>query len=341
MRRVSTQGSAFDRGRQQGQAVADLALPWIERTRQQLGRQQLSDVDRWVSQWEAACPEVVQECHGLAAGLAVPLQDYLIHCCYHRLSGALPQCTVLGVRHDETAIGKTDDIGAADLGMNIMEITRPEVGFAHVHMHYAGTAWTTAGMNDRGLAMGMTGIPGPLLEQDGLFSLLALHTILPACENVAHAVEHVRDLRVNAYGFSLMLADRSGQLALVEKTGAGFHVNWHEQSDPPLAHTNHILQPDLAARNPRQPATLLANSHGRHACASRLLAEGVSLAGILAHRSDQACICQQGEAELHTDYAVILHPSRLTLDLWAGYPAEVEMERIGFQALVDQTLQGT
>lgn len=39
-----------------------------------------------------------------------------------------------------------------------------------------------------GLALGMTGIHGPMLEEDGLLSLDALHTILSACATVGEAL---------------------------------------------------------------------------------------------------------------------------------------------------------
>src|SRR5439155_22562751 len=136
-------------------------------------------------------------------------------------------------------------------GMNVLETTRPERGYRHLHFHFAGTIWTVAGMNERGLAMGMNGIPAPALDKPGMSSLAALHTILPSCATVAEAIEHIRGLPVNAGGFSLLLGDATGALALVEKTALGTVV-LPEQRSGALVHTNGILDAAFAKRNPPQ-----------------------------------------------------------------------------------------
>ncbi len=155
-------------------------------------------------------------------------------------------------------------------------------------------------MNRPGLAMGMTGIPGPMKEEDGLFSLMALHTVLPACANVGEALEHLRALPVNAYGFSLMLGDA--------------------EDDRPLGHTNHILDADFARRNPAQSGPIDANGRRRLDNALRLAREGAGIERILADRSAAGAICQRGEDGLHTDFAVLFEPVEGRLRLWSGPP---------------------
>ncbi len=279
---------------------------------------------RWADQWSAVFPDGVEECRGIAAGLGWDEDLYLAALCHHRLSGELPQCTLVGRRRNGSArFGKTDDIERHQLGLNVLEISRPDDGHDHGHFHFAGTPWTVAGFNRPGLAMGMTGIPGPMKEEDGLFSLMALHTVLPACADVGEALEHLRDLRVNAYGFSLMLGDGSGRLALVEKTGAGMTVV-EAEGGIPLGHTNHILDPEFERRNPAQSPAIDANGRRRLDNALRLAREGIAIERILADRSSVGAICQQGEDGLHTDFAVLFEPVEGRLRLWPGPPAMVE-----------------
>ena len=118
----------------------------------------------------------------------------------------------------------------------------------------------------------MTGIPGPLRD-DGLFSLTALHSILPACADIEQAIAHIRALPLNAYGFSLIMGDADGGLALIEKTSAGLVVLDPEQYA--IAHTNHILDEDFAAQNPTQSEPTDSNGRRRLENARALLAAGV------------------------------------------------------------------
>ena len=92
----------------------------------------------------------------------------------------------------------------------------------------------------------------------------------------------------------------------------------------PLGHTNHILDPGFARRNPPQGAPVDANGRRRLDNALRLAGEGVPIERILADRSAVGAICQQGEDGLHTDFAVLFEPVERRLRLWTGPPALVE-----------------
>ena len=339
MLRIETHGPARQRGKQQGEAVRDLALPWIDRRLHEL-QQRYQATSRgillekirpqmgiWRIEEENLYPQSVEECTGLAAGLGLDEETYFALTFYHRLGSHLPQCTVVGMcdAQGRPLIGKTDDIGHEDLGMNILETTRPDHGYAHRHFHFAGTLWTIAGINECGLSMGMTGIPGPLRDK-GLFSLTALHTILPACADVEEAIAHIRALQLNAYGFSLMLGDAQGHLTLIEKTSAGMVVL--DPENIPLAHTNHILDPDFAGQNPAQHESIHNNGQRRLATAHALLDADVGPDQILCNRAVTGPICQRGEDDLHTDFAVVFSPMEKTLHLWPGYPDEVVVETL-------------
>ncbi len=336
MLHIETRGPAWDRGRQQGEQSRGLAEGRLRAALARLAAQHKASswsalaqalggrVRRWIDQWDAVYPAGVEECLGIAAGLGWDEDLYLAALCHHRLSGELPQCTLVGRRENgSVSFGKTDDIERHQLGLNLLEISRPDDGYDHGHFHFAATPWTVAGVNRPGLTMGMTGIPGPMKEEDGLFSLMALHTVLPACANVGEALEHLRALPVNAYGFSLMLGDAEGRLALVEKTGAGMTVV-EAEDDRPLGHTNHVLDADFARRNPAQSPAIDANGRRRLDNALRLAREGAGIERILADRSAAGAICQQGEDGLHTDFAVLFEPVERRLHLWTGPPALVE-----------------
>ena len=345
MLKIDTSGTPFQRGRQQGEQTSELASAWMGRSleamRARSGGPSVEElvencrpaVQRWLGQWEAVYPAGVEECRGLAAGLETDEQTYFTAVLHHRLSGSLPQCTLVGtIDGGDAVFGKTDDIAREELGMNVLEVSRPRDGYAHLHFHFGGTVWTVAGMNECGLAMGMTGIPGPMLEEDGLFSLMALHTVLPECADLPAALDHIGGLKVNAYGFSLLLADAADRLALLEKSGAGMTVRQCGADGDFLVHTNPILDPDFASRNPEQNEPVRTNGVRRYVNARALAQSGAPIEEILRDRSARGAICQQGEDQLHTDFAVVFRPARRALDLWAGYPAEVEPETVDVAA---------
>jgi acyl-CoA:6-aminopenicillanic acid acyl transferase len=343
MARVETRGDAFSRGKQQGEAFRDKFAPWMKRLlverSKRFGTSSQAElhkkkVERWRDYMEAAYPEGIQECRGIVAGLDVDDASYFAVHFGPDLPSTLLQCTVVGLRDPKGSplVGKTDDIAKWELGMNVLESTWPEKGFRHVHFHFAGTIWTVAGMNERGLAMGMNGIPAPVLDAPGMSSLAALHTILPKCATVAEAIEHIRGLRVNAGGFSLLLGDANGALGLVEKTGLGTVV-LPEQKKGAFAHANGILDPAFAKRNPPQGDPIRTNSQQRYDNVLRHLDTGASMEQVLCDRSPRGAICQRGENGMYTDFAVVFAPVEKKFRFWSGSAGPesgevVEVERI-------------
>ena len=64
--------------------------------------------------------------------------------------------------------------------------------------------------------------------------------------------------------------------------------------------------------------------------ARALLAAGTSQQDILGNRNRAGVICQRGESDVHTDYAVAFSPVEKAMYLWSGYPDEVAMETLPF-----------
>lgn len=344
MMKINTSGSAGERGRQQGAVVRDMFEPWMRRM-QEIVRQAGNpaawerETDRRRRALERVYPEGYQECLGIAAGLGVAEAKYFRTLFAGRIRTGLPHCTVAGFRMPagQTLMGKTDDIGASDVGRKVLEITSPDRGYWHLHFHHAGTIWTIAGMNERGLAIAMTGIPGPTREADGLRSLDALHTILPACATVPETEAHVRTLRLNDYGFSLLVGDAEGRLSLLEKTAVGMSV-LPAQAHGCFAHTNHILDPEFARQNPPQSEPVNANGRRRLDNVLRLLHSlprtEAGLTALLHDRSPPGAIHQQGEDGLYSDLRVLFRPRLKSLTYWADDGQSVESETLDLAVTV-------
>jgi hypothetical protein len=336
MFRFITRGTSSARGEQQGRACRELILSWFRQRLSHSAPAAPERLDRLLAGFQRVYPEGFEESRGIAHGLGLAEADYF-RVTFGFLEH-LPQCTTCGVRarDGEPLIAKTDDLYASEVGRNVMETSLPEAGYRHVHFHFAGTIWTVAGMNETGLAIAMTGIPGPVLDQDGLPSLVGLHRILPACATVSEAVAHLRKLPVNSYGFSLQIGDAAGGLALLEKTGIGTVV-LDGRTGAPLLHTNHILDEEFARRNPLQKEPIGVNGQRRLETAAAQMRslprteEG--LQRLLLDRSPRGPICQQGEDGMHTDFAVIFAPTQKRMTFWPGPPATTTVEAVEMDSL--------
>ena len=337
----TTQGSPYERGRQQGQACAELARRWMDRALGDLARQRgcvsaaevvarvEPEISRLRRQAEAVAPETLAECAGIAAGMGLDEPTYFTAIFGWQLSGDGAACSTLGWHDAEgrPMFAKTDDIYRDELGSNVLQMASPDDGLRHVAVHFAGNTWVVAGMNEAGLAMAMTGIPGPTLDAEGCSSLIILHGILPHCATVSEALECIRDQPLNYNGYSLMLADAAGELSLVERNGAGMAVL------PTLpggfqAHTNHILDDPLAAASPEQFEPILTNGRRRlariMALAPDLPRDEAGLEAFLTDRGPDGTIWQNGSDGLYTDFGVLFTPATRRIRYWTGQPCPVE-----------------
>jgi len=347
MRTIQTTGNPFDRGKQHGAQCRDLARPWLQDVLDKFpdnggnltaAREQ---VNTWLERIEAVRSDLIDECRGIAGGLGMADEEYFAAIFLEHSSWLPMACTICGVVDNQghPVISKTDDIHAHERGMNVLEVTQPDRGYRHVHIHFAGTIWTTSGMNEKGLGIAMTGIPGATTDEDGLPSLFVLRTILPECATVAEVVRHVEQVPMNAHGFSLAIADRTGQTELIEATPEGVVTAAPDQRGF-RTHTNHILDARFAKRNPPQAEPVLTNGRRRLKTATRLL-PGLSpdedgLGELLQNRDPEGPISQEGEDGLFTDYAVILQPCEMRMTLWSGPPSSVEPQRVDIGELLGQ-----
>ena len=342
---VRTSGGAFERGEIHGRAGRELARRWIDANlaemRQWLGistpahaaaalEPGLGEMRRAVA---SALPEVDEECRGVARGLDLSEPDYYAVLLWPYLSSRWADgrtdgragegaraCTTVGVRgaRTEPILGKTDDLPLGLVGLNVLELCAPSDGYRHAHLHFVASPWTVAGMNELGLAIAMTGLPGPYDPAHGVPSLFALRPLLQRAGTVAECELLVRDIPVGALGFSLLVADGRGEMLLLERTGAGMaRVPAREGA---LVHTNTILDPALAPRNPPQREPLLSNAVARLDSARAALAgmerTPSGMAALVLSRPAAGPIFQRGEGGLFTDFAVVMEPAKRRLAVW-------------------------
>lgn len=314
---LQTVGTPYERGLAQGNFAKYLAIPYLEAAISRFGAIYPPDTQKklirpQIEVLKKLHPRGYEEILGICEGLGMDEETYFRASFSSRFISKPQKCTTFGFlsQNGMPYIGKTDDIYIDELGMNILERVVPDKGLKYTQLHFAGTIWTTSGMNECGLAVAMTGIPGGFYDIQGLSSLDALSTILPVCSDVNEAIGHLKQLKVGFYGFSLMLGDPSGELKLIEKNSYGtFEIGSTEHGF--FLHTNTIIDPVLLENSYKTPVSIASNSEKRYK-AGMELGRKVSRdhSGVVSFvtEREQYNIFQQGDHGLYTDYAAVLDP---------------------------------
>ena len=330
---ITTQGTAHERGYQHGSQAAELI-------REVHGRYIAKGVldanpTPLLRQLETRFPELISEMEGIAAGSGVA-KDQVFRMNLMPL-GAGPACSVVGVRDSDgnAWIAKTDDIAEDELGSNILRRDVPVSGAVSLHLHFAGTIWTSTVFAANGFCMAMTGMasgPGP---QDGLPPQVLWRVLSDRCATAREAVEFLQSFELNSGGMSLLLADSGQRLLLVEKTAQGQCVREWSASDGLLCHTNHAWVGNLKDPPGFRDTPLGLNSRDRlnklHGLVSALSASSDGLRSLCTDHTPPGAICQHGGGGLHTDYAVILSPSAGGIWLSMGPPCKAPFEFISIK----------
>ncbi|MFH1616665.1 MAG: C45 family peptidase [Planctomycetota bacterium] len=343
MLKFETRGDPFERGLQHGKCCKQIALRWMGHSLTELTKQfkvsMASDIvrmfcsklDCWRNQWESTDSSGIAECCGIAKGLGMDEEIYFLVQFKARLLKSFNGCTIAGFSNNrgQVIIGKTDDLKDFEVGCNVLQNAQPDAGHNYTGFGFAGFIGIFSGMNECGLAAAFTGIPGPCLDREGMPAYHSSHAVLSQCATVEEAVKFVESLKINYYGFSVLLGDADGNLTLMEKTGSG-SVILPLQEGGFFLHTNHILDAEFAMRNPRQEETVDVNGRRRYENGLKLLSilphsEG-DMKEFLNDRSDFGAICQEGVDGLYSDYRAVFIPAQKKIIYWPGCSCDVKEE---------------
>jgi len=121
-------------------------------------------------------------------------------------------------------------------------LTRPKDGYCSVGNSdiFVGRE---DGVNEKGLAIGMTGVT-PTEVKPGINFALATRCVLDKCANVGEGVKTLSDahfLTTNSY----LLADREGKMAVVEASPDKVMVRRPEESNHFIVCTNQFMLPEM------------------------------------------------------------------------------------------------
>jgi isopenicillin-N N-acyltransferase like protein len=276
-------------------------------------------------------PDLVDEMDAIGAAAFVDLQDIFLLHAVSSISSFGPNCTNISIQDstDGPLFGKTSDIGE-DYSYYLMQQTETDDGQRFIAVGWVGTVWMEVGMNHHGLVVGQSSGPiAPNQNGSGLPTLLCPRPLLTRCRNVPEAIAYLQGRTMAGKGLNLMLLDKDGSNAVVEKSGSFQSVRSTENEI--LYCTNHFLSQEMKDFKGIGMPGIQENSQSRFSYLKDISASMrtgsfniLQLKELL--RSHEGPICQHNDPELTTHYAFIVSPRQLEFMMTDGNPCENEYQ---------------
>lgn len=279
----------------------------------------LADYDDAITR---ALPELAEEIAGLADGAGLSRADAVLLQVRRELLGyrripAAGDCTTYARTGAVPVLAQTVDLNG-DLDDQIAVLST-----GHALVLSFGGLLGYLGVNRAGLAVGLNLVLGGQWRP-GVPPYLAIRHLLDSCDSVADALKRLPELPL-ASSRSIMLADpqRAGFAELL-----GAELRWHEMAEP--VHTNHFLDPDLAAHDE-------LNVFARNSSVRRYDACRAALAGLSADAGEEQhldllsrpplTVAATGDIrQERTVAAVVARPDRGELHIRPGDPSRSDTE---------------
>lgn len=342
---IAAEGAPDDIGYAVGHALSETLQAAAERHRTALERgvgwERALAVARWLlAQVEPALPACVAELRGMSAASGVPLEVlFSLNALqetqfFARRLQFEDTCTSLAVppaatRDGSVLLAHNEDAGPSRHPQPYVLLARPKDEPAFLAFAYSGL-FLYQGFNDAGIASTGNALTASDLKP-GFPKLLAYREVLRA-RTLEEAIRATcRPERAN--GNNHLIATREGEIYDIEVTGQRFAV--HYAGNRPLAHTNHVLAPEL--REVEEGDTL--NSQLRLNRVRRLLEERsgeLSVADLQSILRDHAnwprSVCKHAapadelarEQGTRTVASLVVDVTAGTLYLAAGAPCQAE-----------------
>jgi predicted choloylglycine hydrolase len=320
------EGTAYEAGRLQGEQIQ--RSPEVARfftsplpERGPLTPQQAETALKF---FQTHCPGLEEEIHGFADALGVPPEQITYYAFTYQGEGLCSHFAVLPslAADGHLRVGRSYEFNHHQTDMRLVT-TRIWGQAAHIGF---SEVWfgRDDGLNEHGLCATISaGAPMAPTEPGGCVFWAVVRTVLDRCTNVEEAIEVVQSIPIS-FNFNLILADRSGQAALMEiacshRAVKRFNAQTPEQQ---VIATNHYNLPEM------KPYDLgrMWNSLLRYrAIQSRLQAMSgqVTCEGIRAILSDlipQGVCCHHYTDYLGTLWSIVFDVTSGTLEICFGAP---------------------
>jgi hypothetical protein len=185
-------------------------------------------------------------------------------------------------------------------------------------------------MNEKGLAIGISGMLSRQTNRQGVGWQQDIRGVLHACATTREAIDMLRRVPIRRAGYAMVIGDASGDVAVVEKV-VGMVAE--RRPDNNVAFEANIgLSPEMQPHI--DPKWCSANCYQRTALLERLCRhEGwsdFSLDGMLklfSTHGDPVGICQHGP-DLHSETGFFMLPRKREFWLARGYTCQRNLELV-------------
>jgi predicted choloylglycine hydrolase len=236
-------------------------------------------------------------------------------------------CSAIGFSNTGigSIIGKNCDERKSFAPFYLFQKVYPKDGLSFMGISNVGTIWLEAGMNEAGFAFMQTAGPiAPNQSGYGIACNIAPRPILSRCHTTDEGLSMLKDMYVAGWGMGIILADLTGKVLAIEKTGDLCAIS--AVGPDPTFCTNHFVDPQMAVTKPIAHEGLEENSKTRYQTLQSLFHEGnwpQSLEGMkdaLGYHSETGFVCQHGDSNAYSNYSCIAIVREKKILLGNGYP---------------------
>ena len=192
---------------------------------------------------ERVFPEVLEEMRGFAEACHSSHEDMTAFMLGIGAFKVEPMCSIFAASSNRDVVfGRNHDFFYSFKKYTESYLTCPEDGYISLG-HSDVFIGREDGVNEKGLTIGMTGVPDIIIKPGVNFPLMTRY-VLDKCASVEEAIKALSDAHFSSNS-NYLLADRSGDLAVVEASPKKTLVRHAEKGDDFIVCTNHFVHPEM------------------------------------------------------------------------------------------------
>ena len=295
----------------------DLSAPWRE--------------EEFLTPLAKHLPGLAEEIHGIAEGSGMSLREVCALSFLIDLGTAGSACTgvVFAAGPDGPVVGKTSDCspGIQQEWLRPRRV-QPKGAWAAITHSHVGTPNAEMGMNEKGLAIGISGMLSRGIDRNGVGWQQDIRGVLHACATTQEAIAMLRRIPIRKAGYAMVVGDASGDMAVVEKVVGAVAVRRPENN---VAYEANIafcpdviplIDPSWGGENGRQRMALLDRLCRRENWADFSLRGMIDL---FCTHGDPVGLCQHGP-QLHSQTGFFMLPRQREIWLASGYTCQRNLQ---------------
>lgn len=196
---------------------------------------------------EDIIPELFHEIQGFADGGDYKFEDILT---FALTLGNNPGCTVFAISGENTnnhnAIFARNYDGPEYFHKFDLYKTYPQGFYSHQGCTFGMIIGREDGINEKGLAIAVTGVFGKYTNKPGVWDHIAVRAVLDRCKNVNEAVKLLEEIP-HLYAKNFLVADKNNEIAIVEAAQQNVEISYPENGLGII--TNHFTSENMKQFN--------------------------------------------------------------------------------------------